>query len=153
MVWAILLLIYMPIACVQASPEIMTVDQLQPGMHGVAKTVIRGTAVESFDVEIIGVLRDGAPEGMILGRVSGDVINQTAGVLQGMSGSPVYIDGKLVGAISGGWPSIDARVCAITPIAEMLKIWDMPDDKGEKKIHQVEVNAPLETANVEKDKV
>ena len=90
-VWAILLLIYMPIACVQASPEIMTVDQLQPGMHGVAKTVIKGTAVESFDVEIIGVLRDGAPEGMILGRVSGDVISQTAGVLQGMSGSPVYI--------------------------------------------------------------
>ena len=72
----------MPIACVQASPEIMTVDQLQPGMHGVAKTVIKGTAVESFDVEIIGVLRDGAPEGMILGRVSGDVISQTAGVLQ-----------------------------------------------------------------------
>ena len=136
---------------VQAAPAILTVDQLYPGMQGTAKTVIQGSLIEEFDVEIIGVMRDGAPEGMILGRVSGNVIDRTAGILQGMSGSPVYIDGKLIGAISGGWPSIDARVCAITPIAEMLKIWDMPDLKGAKKIHQVDLTPPVVETAVESD--
>ena len=100
-------------------------------MVGVAKTVIKGSAIEEFSVEIVGVLNESPKEeGYILAKVSGATIDQTGGVLQGMSGSPVYINGKLIGAISGGWKDIDNKLCIITPIREMLKLWNLPDEKN-----------------------
>ncbi|MBP2633599.1 MAG: spoIVB 1 [Firmicutes bacterium] len=129
---------------VSATPEIMATDQLQPGMQGIAKTVIQGTTIDTFNIEILGVVKEGiGSDGRILAKASGPVIDKTGGVLEGMSGSPVYIDGKLVGAVSGGWKDIDNRTCIITPIADMLKLWDMPDLKKDQKIKQVDLKVVL----------
>src|SRR5437879_12466437 len=73
-------------------------------MQGVGKTVFLGDKIESFQVEILGTLENiGPKESLILGRLSGGPLEKT-GVLQGMSGSPVYIDGKLVGAVAMAFP-------------------------------------------------
>ncbi|MBP2649973.1 MAG: peptidase SpoIVB [Firmicutes bacterium] len=120
-------LLFLPITVVQAAPDIMPLDQIKAGMHGIGKTVVAGSAIEPFDVEILGVMKNQGPSGdLILVRTSGDVINRTGGIAEGMSGSPVYIDGKLVGAIAYGWAFADSKVGMVTPIEDMLKLWDIP---------------------------
>lgn len=114
-----------------ASPETMPVDQITPGMRGIAKTVVSGTKIEEFGVEVLGIMKGKGPSGdLILVRTYGDLIDRTGGIAQGMSGSPVYIDGKLVGAIAYGWSLTDHKIGMVTPIADMLKLWDMPDVKN-----------------------
>lgn len=121
-------MLLLPVTFAHASPEIMPVEEIQPGMCGVAKTVISGTEIQDFDVEVLGIMKNKGPAGdLILVRTSGDVIDKTGGIAQGMSGSPVYIDGKLVGAIAYGWSLTDHRIGMVTPIADMLKLFDMPD--------------------------
>ena len=111
-----------PLSVVLAAPIILPVSELQVGMHGIAKTVVEGTKIEDFDVEILGVMKGQGPSGdLILVRTSGSVIDRTGGIAQGMSGSPVYIDGKLVGAIAYGWSLTDHKIGMVTPIADMLK--------------------------------
>lgn len=108
--------------------EFMSVDEITPGMRGIAKTVVSGTQIEEFDIEVLGVMKNKGPSGdLILIKVSGDLIEQTGGIAQGMSGSPVYINGKLVGAIGFGFKMADHKVGMVTPIHDMLKIWEMPD--------------------------
>ena len=63
---------------------------------------------------------------MILAKFSGPLIEQTGGIAQGMSGSPVYIDGKLLGAVAYGWSFTNSRIGMITPINDMLKLWNVP---------------------------
>ena len=104
-----------------ATPR-MSVDELQPGMVGVGVTVFEGSEREEFDVEILGVLRNvmGPRRDVIVARLSGGPLAHT-GVIQGMSGSPVYVDGRLIGAVSyalGSFPK--EPIAGITPIDEML---------------------------------
>lgn len=109
-----------------AADAFMPVEQIKPGMQGIAKTVIAGDKIEEFNVEIIDVLRNQGPSGdLIAVKVSGEVINRTNGIVQGMSGSPVYVEGKLVGAIAYGWSLTDHRLALVTPIKDMLKLWDI----------------------------
>lgn len=153
-IWMLLLAaaVALPLNGVNASPETLSANQLRPGMIGYAKTVIEGTRIDTFTVEIVGVMQEAkGSEGRIIARVSGDVIDKTGGVLQGMSGSPVYIDGKLIGAISGGWKDIDNRSCIITPIADMLQLWNMPDLKRDNKIKQVDLKGAADAAEEKKD--
>jgi len=118
---------FLPGLVAAASPEILPVDQVTTGMKGIAKTVVTGTQIEEFGVEVLGVMKNKGPSGdLILVRTYGDVIDRTGGIAQGMSGSPVYIDGKLVGAIAYGWSLTDHRIGMVTPIADMLKLWDFP---------------------------
>lgn len=103
--------------------EIFPLDQVRPGMKAVGKTVVAGTEIEEFDVEILGILAgQGTVEKLILVRVSGDAIDRTGGIAAGMSGSPVYIDGKLLGAIGYGFNLTDHRLGMVTPIEFMLDI-------------------------------
>jgi hypothetical protein len=91
-------------------------------MHGYGETVFDGTKLERFDVEITGVLQNIAPgQDLILARISGPVIER-AGVIAGMSGSPIYIDGKVIGALAYSWQFSKEPIAGITPIDEMLKI-------------------------------
>src|SRR5688500_9547277 len=92
---------YQKAADVKSSVEIFPVSQLREGMRGTARTVFRGNKSEEFNVEILGVIPNwiGPRQDMIVGRLSGTNAERTS-VFAGMSGSPVYIDGKLVGAIS-----------------------------------------------------
>lgn len=117
-----------------AAVPIMPVSELQEGMRGVGKTVIKGTEIEEFSVEILGVLKNQGPvKNLILVRVSGPVIDQTGGIAQGMSGSPVLIDGKLVGAVAYGWGFADARLGLLTPAEDMIKLWEMPHEPFPKR--------------------
>ncbi|MBR1858191.1 MAG: SpoIVB peptidase S55 domain protein [Selenomonadaceae bacterium] len=123
-------------------PEIMTLDQVQKGMHGLAYTVIDSSgAIESFDIEIIGLMNNGKGSNkMIMAKASGALIEKTGGVLQGMSGSPVYIDGKLVGALSAGLKEMSPYTFFITPIELMLPLWTLPDPKSDSKYQQLNTN-------------
>jgi SpoIVB peptidase S55 len=99
----------------------MDVKDIRPGMVGIGHTVFDGTHVEEFKANIIGVLENviGPNRNLILAKLEGGPLAQT-GVIAGMSGSPVYIDGKLIGAVSyalGSFPK--EPIAGITPIAEM----------------------------------
>ena len=105
----------------------MTVDQIKPGMKGTGRSVFFGTEVKEFGVEVVDVMHHVSPRGdIILCRLSGQGIEES-GVVAGMSGSPVYIDGKLIGAVSYAWSFAKEPLAGVTPAAEMLKIWDEPD--------------------------
>ncbi len=105
--------------------QFFPVSELKEGMKGTARTVFRGSEPEEFTVEILGVVPGaiGPHQDMIVGRLSGGAADRTS-VFAGMSGSPVYIDGKLVGAISYSFPFSKEPICGITPIAQMLAIFE-----------------------------
>ena len=107
--------------------EFMNVSEVQPGMTGYAKTVVHGTTIDTFPVEILGVMKNSGPSGdLVLAKFSGPLIEETGGIAQGMSGSPVYINGKLLGAVAYGWSFTNSRVGMITPINDMIKLWNVP---------------------------
>src|SRR5262249_17245621 len=129
------------------SPEIMTVDEVRPGMKGVAYTVFQGTQPETMEVEVLGVLKNmlGPKSDLILVRLHGEKPEYT-GVVAGMSGSPVYIDGKMVGAISYRIGSFSKEpIAGVTPIAQMLQI-----DKLDKSIPESEPSSPEQLFGVAK---
>src|SRR5580658_4200167 len=100
--------------------------EVKRGMRGVAYTVFEGVNPEPMQVEILGILRDalGPGQDMILARLHGDKPEYT-GVVAGMSGSPVYIDGRLVGAISYRIGQFTKEpIAGITPIESMLQVRD-----------------------------
>ncbi len=112
--------IYGMIAC--AFAEFFPVDELEPGMIGIARTVFQGTEPDTFSVEIIGVMKNVAPNrDVILARGISDNIRAT-GIAAGMSGSPVYIDGKLLGAIAYTWSFAREPLMGITPAEQMVKL-------------------------------
>jgi hypothetical protein len=110
-------------------PDVVPVDDLEAGMMGTGWTVVEGTDPVSFDVEILGVLPDGIAPGIdfILVHLSGPVIDQTGGIAFGMSGSPVYIGGDLVGSLSFGFFASDQTYAGVTPAESMVKLFDYPD--------------------------
>ncbi len=107
------------------SANFFPLSQLKEGMHGKARTVFRGSEPEEFNVEILGVIPGaiGPKQDLIVGRLSGGGADRTS-VFAGMSGSPVYIDGKLVGAISYSFPFSKEPICGITPIEQMIAIFE-----------------------------
>src|SRR5262245_27758971 len=106
------------------SGRFMVVDEVRPGMKGVGRTVFEGTTIQDFQVEIMGVLKNVQPkQDVILARLSGGPLERT-GVIQGMSGSPVYIDGRLVGAVAFSFPFAKDPIAGIQPISQMLEILD-----------------------------
>ena len=104
---------------------ILPVEQLRPGMKGVARTVFSGSASEEFGIEILGVLPsfNGPRHSLIIGKLSGPNVAKT-GVFAGMSGSPVYVDNRLVGAIAYSFPFAKEPICGITPIEQMIDIFE-----------------------------
>lgn len=104
-----------------AGEELFPLADVRPGMKGVGRTVFAGSTIESFDVEIIGVLDNAvAPKhSMVMARLTGGPLANT-GVISGMSGSPVYIEGKLLGAVAYGFPFSKETIAGITPAADMI---------------------------------
>lgn len=103
--------------------EMLTVDELRPGMKGVGKTVFQGTRIESFGVTIVGVLRRVDFDGdIILVRItSGPPVSKGYGVIAGMSGSPIYVNGKIIGALAYAWSFAKTPIAGVTPIEQMLE--------------------------------
>jgi len=114
-------------AGVPAQSRTFPVDELRVGMVGVGKTVFEGDRLDEFKVHILGVLKNviGTRRNLILARLEGGPLANT-GVIAGMSGSPVYIDEKLIGAVAYGWPFSEEAIAGITPIASMLDIRHVP---------------------------
>ncbi|HEY6391043.1 MAG TPA: SpoIVB peptidase S55 domain-containing protein [Bryobacteraceae bacterium] len=101
---------------------IFPLREVRAGLHGIGKTVFSGSKIEEFQVEILGVLENVGPrQSVILARLSGGPLEKT-GVMQGMSGSPVYINGRLVGAVALAFNFAKEPIAGIRPIEEMLAI-------------------------------
>jgi hypothetical protein len=118
---------------------VFPLDQVHRGLHGTAYTVFEGTQPEAMEVEILGVLHNylGPGQDMILARLAGAKPEYT-GVVAGMSGSPVYIDGKLLGALSYRIGQFSKEpIAGITPIQQMFQVRDQP----------AETTAPSATAS------
>ncbi len=114
---------------VSAAPAqgVMPLAEVRPGMQGVGRTVFEGARVDEFRVKVLGVLENaiGPKQSLILARLEGGPLAET-GVISGMSGSPVFIEGKLVGAISYSFPFGKEPIAGITPIGEMLEATRAP---------------------------
>ena len=119
----------------QEAPPTLDLDALQPGQKAVVRTVFQGERIESLEAEIVGVFHGGRVDGdIIVARATTERVIHS-GIAQGMSGSPVYVDGKLVGALSGAWAFSKDPLFVVTPIREMLSVLDQPggdagDDAG-----------------------
>ncbi len=108
----------------------VSVEELKRGDRCVGRTVFVGTEVEEFELEILGVIRGAAPgTDLIIGRAEGALLEST-GILEGMSGSPVYKDGRLIGAIASTWQFSKEPIAGITPIGEMLPALELMDAEG-----------------------
>lgn len=107
--------------------EILAVDKVTPGMKGYGFSDLGdGRGVARFEVEILGTLKRFAPkQDVILARVAGGGLERS-GIIAGMSGSPIYVEGKLIGALAYGWPFSKDPICGITPIQSMLDIRKAP---------------------------
>lgn len=110
------------------TPALFPLEDVRPGMKGIARTVFSGSESEEFGVEVLGVLPGfpGPRQSAIIARLTGGNVEKT-GVFAGMSGSPVYIDGKIVGAIAFSFPFSKEPIAGITPIKQMVELFN----KGE----------------------
>ena len=111
-----------------AAPAIMPPSEVRVGMKGFGRTVFKGGQIERFEFEVLGVQDNTQPGRTVIWvKASGGPLAET-GIMQGMSGSPCYIDGKLVGALSLGLAYEKEAIGGITPITEMLdQLKDLPD--------------------------
>lgn len=101
---------------------VIGVDEVQTGQKGYGLSVFSGSEPERFEVEVVGVMRDVSPGvSYILGKLTGKGLEKS-GVASGMSGSPVFIDGKLAGAVAFSWPFSNEAIAGITPIDAMRKL-------------------------------
>ena len=125
--------LFLCVALSAQAPVFMPLADIHPGMKGQGRTVFQGGKIERFNFEVLGIFRNGggplgAPgRSLILVRASGGPLADT-GIIAGMSGSPCYIDGKLVGALSIGFPFEKEPIGGITPIGAMIEqLQDIPD--------------------------
>jgi len=106
--------------------RMMPVSEIREGMTGVGYSVFQGTTIDSFTVTVLGILRGYRPgANLIMARAQSPVLDKT-GIQAGMSGSPVYVNGKLIGAVSYTWGFLKEPIAGITPIEEMLTILPGP---------------------------
>ena len=139
----------MGVVAAASLPPTLPLSEVYPGMEGTAYTVVDESGeIVPFHVDVVGTYEEGSSTNRIMAKASGPVVERTGGTLQGMSGSPVYVDGALVGALSAGIKGMSLYTFFITPIDEMLPIWDMPDYKAvhlkkEKKEKAADVDEPM----------
>ena len=114
----------------ETTAALYPLEDLRPGMKGIARSVFSGSEPEEFGLEILGILPGftGPRQSTIIARLSGPNVDKT-GVFAGMSGSPVFIDDRLVGAIAYSFPFSKEPICGITPIKQMIEIFEQGNDK------------------------
>ena len=122
------LIIYVLLAAAAVAPaqDFYPLSEVRAGQQGVGRTVFQGTQIEEFGVEVLGVLENVGPkQSLIIVRLSGEQVAKT-GVMSGMSGSPVYIDGRLAGAIAFSFPFVTDPLAGVRPIADMTAAASTP---------------------------
>ena len=137
--FALVLSLHAP--AVHALPPILPYSEIEGGMQGTAYTVLDTTGeLRTFPVEILGRMEGGkGAQRMIMARTQGDFIKEVGGVLQGMSGSPVYVDGRLVGALAAGLKDLSPYTFFITPIEDMTPLWTLPDTKNQTMLPSIDL--------------
>jgi len=153
--------------------DILPPSEIRPGMKGYGLSVFKGTQIERFPITVLGVLEryDFDMDAILIRIDGGTVVQRQSGVIAGMSGSPIFINGKLVGAISFGWYFPKEPICGVTPITSMLACTEpqkFPSPKlatgvmrpkgspiivGGKSIRQVWVAANLKDAEAIEEKL
>ena len=125
------------------SAKYMAVDEIETGMRGYGLNVFRGTDIARFDFEVIDVVRNywGPRQSVILVRCSGQGLDKS-GIVSGMSGAPLYIDDRMIGAVAFKWPFAKEPLAGVTPIGQMLKI---PTDPPADDDHGAGVSLPAKT--------
>lgn len=125
--------------------ELFRPEEIRPGLRGIGKTVISGNTIEEFDVEVIGLVPQSPPlSHLVMVRVSGDAMDRSGGIAQGMSGTPVYIQGRLLGAIGYTYALTDHRIGLVTPAVDMFKIYDsIPGNSLNLSEEIIPVRSPL----------
>src|ERR1700735_1470649 len=125
--FALILILVLP-AFAGDSPALFPLDQVRPGMKGVVYTICTGDEIEKVDLVVLGILHNalGPKQDIILVQLLGEKAEHT-GVVAGMSGSPVYFDGKLAGALSLKLGAFTKEaIGGVTPIANMMSVIDAP---------------------------
>ena len=122
--WSVLIILILSFSPLSLAKErLFELDKIEPGMKGKGYSVFSGTKIESFDVQVLAVVEgDVSRDKLILVKLSGDLLEASGGLAAGMSGSPVYIKDRLVGAISYGFENADSFLALVTPIESMLKL-------------------------------
>src|SRR4029079_14256808 len=132
----------------RAVAPVMPIQEVTAGMEGVGRTVCEGNRVEPFKVHILGVLRNimGPSRNLILARLEGGPLAST-GVIAGMSGSPVYVDGRLIGAVSYSLGSFSKEpIAGITPIDEMTDATSLGTPRP--RAARIQLDLPLTRENL-----
>jgi len=125
-VFILLIMFIIGINMTSSQSIFMPVSEIKPDMKGIGKTVFHGTKIDTFQVDIIDIVKgESGITNFILAYLSGDKIEESGGISEGMSGSPVYINGRLIGAISYAWEMSEHNLCLITPIQEMLRMLNL----------------------------
>ena len=126
----ICLLFFIIVNTIFAKPEIMLIKDIKPGMIGYGLSVFKGNKIERFNVEVITILEKFLPDqDIILIRCRpafGQFDINSSGIIAGMSGSPIFIEGKLIGALAYGWINTKDSLAGVTPIKNMIEITKIP---------------------------
>jgi hypothetical protein len=127
----------------EAASVIMPLAQVKSGMKGKGRSVFEGNRIEEFDADILGIIENFQPKrNLIMARLRGRGL-ENSGVIEGMSGSPVYIDGRIIGAVAYSFPFSKEPIAGITPIEEMLAVQQIPAVPGTGPQSQVPVQQGL----------
>ncbi|HUU06266.1 MAG TPA: SpoIVB peptidase S55 domain-containing protein [Patescibacteria group bacterium] len=120
---SILLIVSLGLSCCLLATDIMKLSEIKTGMEGEGKTIFKGSNIESFKFKVLGILdKFVSDKNLIIAELFAPELNE-GGVIAGMSGSPVYIDGKLIGSVSYGLSNFSKKpIAGITPIEDILKI-------------------------------
>src|SRR5690349_16396535 len=132
----------------QSQSQFFPLSGIRPGLKGVGRTVFEGNKVQEFQVEFLGVLKNllAPKHDVILVRLAGGPLAET-GVIAGMSGSPIYVDGKLVGAVALAFPFAKEAIAGVTPIQEMLDVVpEPPKPATAEQATRAPVNLPFKIA-------
>jgi len=131
--WAVLVAVFLlfPSTSLPEDPAAPTlgIEDIRPGMKGYGLTVFRGTEPERFEVEVVAILKNFLlRQDLILVRCKHPII-EDAGIIAGMSGSPIYLEGKLVGALAYGWTFSRETLAGVTPIRNMMEALKRADEE------------------------
>ncbi|MEO0237584.1 MAG: hypothetical protein ABIN35_05050 [candidate division WOR-3 bacterium] len=134
----VLILLFFVFVCAE---EFIDLNDLRIGMKGYCATVFHGTDIDTFQVEIIDIMKDSNME-MILVKCSGENVEKT-GVAAGMSGSPVYFQGKLAGSLSYTWDNLKEPVGGVIPIKKIIEIKNYENQNKKKNFEFKEISVPI----------
>jgi hypothetical protein len=135
------------LSCLLAATDIMKLSEIKPGMEGEGRTIFKGTTIESFRFKVLGILdKFVSDKNLIIAELYAPELND-GGVIAGMSGSPVYIGGRLIGSVSYGLTSFSRKpIAGITPIEDILKISAAPGPTASVEISDIKIDFSRENA-------